>query len=180
MVMTLIINYIPYAQANHQTFKIKPIKELVYKYVGDGAGWIDPFAGNNSPCEYTNDANKDTSAKSHLDAVIFAYQHGMSQPDIKYNGVIIDPPYSKRQVSEHYRKYIGRKATQWDTSDRFRNRVMNRICDNIKPGGYALTFGWNSYGFGKKRGFEKVEILVVGHGQGHNDTICVVERKVWF
>ena len=37
------------------TFTIKPIRELVDRYVGNGTGWIDPFAGNNSPAEFTND-----------------------------------------------------------------------------------------------------------------------------
>ncbi len=37
------------------TFTIKPIRELVGRYVKDGKGWIDPFAGENSPAEITND-----------------------------------------------------------------------------------------------------------------------------
>ncbi len=48
----------------------------------------------------------------------------------------------------------------------------------IKVGGYAISFGWNSSGFGKKRGFEIIEILLVAHGGRHNDTIVTVERKV--
>jgi hypothetical protein len=175
--MTLIVTYIPYARANHQTFKIPPIRELVWKYVGDGKGWIDPFAGDNSPCEYTNDDNEITKAVYHLEACVFCHQFGLEHPELQYKGVIIDPPYSKRQISEHYKKIVGRKATKWDTSDRFRNRVMNRVCDKVKPGGYAITCGWNSRGFGKTRKFELIELLLVGHGQGHSDTIVTVERK---
>lgn len=55
---------------------------------------------------------------------------------------------------------------------------MNAICDHVAPGGHAITFGWNSNGFGKNRGFEAVEILIVAHGGHHNDTLCVVERKL--
>ena len=29
------------------TFTIPPIAELLARYVGDGKGWIDPFAGEN-------------------------------------------------------------------------------------------------------------------------------------
>lgn len=54
---------------------------------------------------------------------------------------------------------------------------MNPICDKIKVGGYAISFGWNSNGFGKNRGFEVIEILLVSHGGHHNDTICTVEMK---
>ena len=31
---------------------------------------------------------------------------------------------------------------------------------------------------GNKRGYEIIEILLVSHGSAHNDTICVVERKL--
>ena len=95
----------------------------------------------------------------------------------EFDGVLFDPPYSYRQVSEHY-KFLGMKATQLDTSSRFYNRVMNAICDKIKVGGYVISFGWNSNGFGKNRGFEQIEILLIAHGGHHNDTICVVERNL--
>ena len=55
---------------------------------------------------------------------------------------------------------------------------MNGICENIRTGGHAISFGWNSNGFGKRRGFEIVEIMLVAHGTHHNDTIVTVEKKV--
>lgn len=54
---------------------------------------------------------------------------------------------------------------------------MNAICDKIVPGGLAISCGWNSNGFGRNRGFELVRVLLVAHGQHHNDTIVIVERK---
>jgi hypothetical protein len=40
------------AGPNAQTFKIKPIAELLLRYVlNNGDGWVDPFAGDNSPAE---------------------------------------------------------------------------------------------------------------------------------
>ena len=47
----------------------------------------------------------------------------------------------------------------------------------LVPDGIALSFGWNSAGFGLERGYEVLEILLVSHGGSHNDTICVAERK---
>ena len=41
-----------------------------------------------------------------------------------------------------------------------------------------MTFGWNSGGIGKTKGFEIVEILMVAHGGWHNDTIVTIEKKV--
>ncbi len=39
---------------NKWTFTIKPIKELLNKYVYNGI-WCDPFAGENSPAKFKND-----------------------------------------------------------------------------------------------------------------------------
>lgn len=41
----------------------------------------------------------------------------------------------------------------------------------------AISFGWNSQGFGKNLGFKIIEILLVAHGRGHNDTIVTVEER---
>lgn len=160
------------AQPSQWTFTIKPIRELLARYVGDGRGWVDPFAGRHSPAELTNDHNPEMPAQYHLDAEVFCRQLSGS-----YRGILFDPPYSYRQISEHYR-LVGRKPTALDTSNRFYNRVMNAICDRITPGGYAISCGWNSNGFGPHRGFELVEVLLVAHGQHRNDTIVTVERKV--
>ena len=164
------------------TFTIKPIRELLSRYVPEGGkGWIDPFAGDNSPAEFTNDQHPERKARWHMDSEEFCNHITADLPSdvvpVLFNGVLFDPPYSYRQVSEHY-KEVGKKARSIDTSSNFYNRVMNAICDKIKPGGYAITFGWNSNGFGKNRGFEQVEILIVAHGGHHNDTLCTVERKV--
>lgn len=161
------------------TFTIKPIRELLDRYVGDGVGWVDPFAGENSPAEYTNDQHPDRKARWHMDAELFCQMiTRMKRSEGRMlRGVIFDPPYSYRQVSEHY-KGIGLKAKSIDTSANFYNRVMNAICDQIEPGGYAISCGWNSNAFGMNRGFEIVEILLVAHGSHHNDTIVTVEKKV--
>ena len=47
-----------------------------------------------------------------------------------------------------------------------------------KENGYVITCGWSSSGVGKKYGFDIIEILLISHGSSHNDTICVVERKI--
>lgn len=55
---------------------------------------------------------------------------------------------------------------------------MDPVSPKIKISGYAICFGWNSVGFGKQRGFEIIEILLICHGGHHNDTIVTVERKI--
>jgi hypothetical protein len=160
------------AGASKWTFTIKPIQALLSRYVGDGRGWVDPYAGKHSPAEWTNDLDPALPTTHHLEADAFC--RTVEGP---FAGVLFDPPYTKRQISEHYRA-LGRKATARDTSDGFYNRVKNAICDKILPGGLPISFGYCSNGFGPKRGFVPIEYLYVAHGQGHYDTSVVVERKV--
>lgn len=153
------------------TFEMQPVKELLSRYVGDGKGWIDPFAGKNSPAEMTNDHNPDMPAKYNMEAVDFVdWLTG------KYKGILYDPPYSFRQISEHYKK-LGQKASQLDTSMKFYEKVKSAVCDKIEIGGLAISFGWNTNGLGKARGFKIIEIMAIAHGGSKNDTLVTVEKK---
>lgn len=162
-----------FATASKDTFTIKPIKELLSRYLEKPDNWIDPFAGLNSPCGFTNDHNPEKPTTHHMEAIDFVNLMSGSF----FEGCLFDPPYSYRQVSDHY-KVIGKKATQLDTSYNFYARVLDPMAKLIVPNGYCISFGWNSNGMGKKRGFEIVEILLVAHGMHHNDTIVTVERKL--
>jgi hypothetical protein len=160
------------ARASAWTFTIKPFKHLLEKYQV-GKGWADPFAGKYSPAEFTNDLNPNMDTTFHVDAKDFPPLFA----DNSLAGVIFDPPYSYRQISEHYKK-AGLKATKLDTSYNFYHRVMKGLHPKIKVGGFTISFGWNSNGFPAKWGYEKVELLVVAHGLHHNDTIAIVQRKM--
>ena len=161
-----------WAMPNKWTFSIKPIRELVYRYVGNGKGWIDPFAGKYSPAEITNDHNPEMQTTNHLDAVEFAKMlpQGLT-------GILYDPPYSLRQIMECYKNF-GLTVDKKYATTKFYSDVKRILAPKIKGGGYAISCGWNSIGLGKKRGFEIVEILLVSHGRLHNDTIVTVERKI--
>lgn len=152
------------------TFLIKPIADLISRYVGNGVNWIDPFAGENSPAEVTNDLNADKKTMFHRHAKEFAE---IIAGD--YDGVLFDPPYSLRQLKECYDE-IDIKMFK-DDSQRFPQNVKEIIAPKIRLGGIAISFGWNSQGFGKNLGFEIIEVLIVPHGRSHNDTIVTVERK---
>ena len=155
-----------------QTFTIEPIRQLICRYVGDGKGWIDPFAGENSPAEITNDLNPEKPAKYHMHALDFA-----KMLDGTYNGCLFDPPYSLTQVKECYAS-IGCEDFMSQDASHFPYDIKREIAKRIKPDGIVICCGWNSGGFGKKLGFEMIEILLVPHGRTHNDTIVTVERKV--
>lgn len=153
------------------TFTIEPIRQLICRYVKDGKGWIDPFAGDNSPAEITNDLNPEKPTKYHMHALDFA-----KMLDGQYDGCLFDPPYSLRQIKECY-DGIGCQDFLFNDSRHFPNDIKREIAHKIKAGGVVICCGWNSGGFGKKLGFEMEEILLIPHGGRHNDTIVTVERK---
>jgi hypothetical protein len=173
----MIINRV-WAMPNKWTFKVPPIAELISRYVGDGKGWIDPFAGMTSPAEFTNDMNPESKAQSHLDA--FDYVDTLEG---NYKGCLFDPPYSIVQVTRSYadigiKSKLGFSTNGAEDPTGGFTKVRNKLSRCIVLNGLVISCGWNSSGFGKSRGFEIIEILLVCHGATHNDTIITVERKI--
>ncbi len=160
-----------WAMPNKNTFEIKPIHDLIKEELTDGI-WIDPFANRNKFATITNDLNEEFDTDYHLDALDFMKIFDNNSVD----GVLYDPPYSPRQVSECYNN-VGLNVT-WDTTKAsFWGNHKREISRIVKLGGKVITFGWNSGGIGYKYGFEIERILLVPHGGWHNDTICTVEVK---
>lgn len=65
---------------------MKPVQKLFEKYQV-GAGWADPFAGENSPAEFANDI-EGRGNQYQMDALEFL----KSLPDNSMNGCLFDPP----------------------------------------------------------------------------------------
>lgn len=154
------------------TFTIKPIARLL---VEEMSGLIaDPFAGKYSPAHEQNDINEECGSRDadHKDALEWL----KGKRSDWYDMVLLDPPYSLRQVSEHYKK-AGVKVTGWHTSSGWISTIKDEAARITKPGGKVICFGWNSNGLGKIRNFRLVRLLLVAHGGGKNDTICTVEVK---
>lgn len=165
-----------FAMPNAATFSVKPIGEFVQRYLAGATVSVDPFARNRDWATYTNDINRNTTASAHMDAEEFLIY--LAERGVVADLVLFDPPYSPRQISEHY-KAAGREVTAEDTQNgRLYRRVRNAIDKIIHPGGIVLSFGWQSIGMGLARGYLPLEILLVPHGGGHNDTICFAEKKV--
>ena len=157
---------------NKNTFEITPIRALIEEEVDLNNYWIDPFANRNKIATVTNDLNPEYDTDYHLDALEFLKMF----EDGSVDGVLYDPPYSPRQVSECYND-VGYSVT-WDTTKAsFWGNHKREISRIVKIGGKVITFGWNSGGIGYKYGFEIQRILLVPHGGWHNDTICTVEIK---
>ena len=140
-----------WAMPNKQTFQIPPIKRLIERETRDCKIILDLF-----PYPFERDALEVAKEKS----------------DESIDCVLFDPPYSFHQLNISYNNE-GEKIT-----DTYRADLYNEIMRIIKTKGLVLSFGWNSNGLGKGRGFEITRILLVAHGGGHNDTIVTVERKI--
>jgi len=143
-----------WAMPNKETFSINPIRKLIEKHSCNITEWIDPF-----PYPYKRDA----------------LEYLKELKDSSAEGVLFDPPYSPRQLKECYDN-LGMTLT--DTKSSVWSEWKDEIARVIQPGGKCISFGWSSNGLGKGRGFEIIYILLVAHGGNHNDTICVVEKKV--
>lgn len=141
-----------WAMPNKETFTIKPIKELLLRIMPQGSIVLDPF-----PFEYKRDATDLLNETN----------------DESYEFAVFDPPYSPRQLKECYKG-----KGEYDTKSSTWSNWKDLLSKKVKPNGIIISFGWSSQGMGKNRGFEIIEILLVAHGGNHNDTICVVERKL--
>jgi hypothetical protein len=155
-----------WAMPNAATFSIPPIAELLDRWLVGAKVIVDPFCGSSLRGTHRNDLRDGVDAET--------YCRGLH---IVADVVLFDPPYSPRQISEVY-KSVGLNVGMLETQNgRLYRRCRDALDALLRPGGIAISFGWNSAGFGRKRGYQQEEIMLVAHGGGHNDTIVVVERK---
>lgn len=158
---------------NKNTFSIKPINELIHRYLSKDKVIVDPFANANKLATITNDLDPQYDTDYHLDELDFLKQIEDNSADL----VLYNPPYSPRQVSESYR-LLEMSVNMATTQSSYWSKQKREIARIVKRGGYVISCAWNSGGIDKKYGFEIQEILLVAHGGWHNDTIVTVERKV--
>jgi hypothetical protein len=148
----MILNRV-WAMPNHKTFEIGPIKQLILEELGDS--YTDVF-----PHPYDRDALEMLKEQESNSIMNLAF----------------DPVYSLRQLKEMYNNK-GNSLTQHETQYYWKD-LRDEIGGVIEVNGNVVSFGWNSIGIGKTRGFEITRILLVCHGGHHNDTICTVEQKI--
>jgi hypothetical protein len=164
-----------WAMPTGDTFRAQPIAEFVQRYLSVSRASVDPFARNNAWATVTNDLNPRTTAEYHMEAEEFC--RVMSAQGRLFDLAIFDPPYSPRQIKDCYEGIglaVGQKETQ---SAALYKRVRDALMPILTPDATVLSFGWNSAGMGKARGFHLVEVRLVAHGGAHNDTICIAERR---
>jgi len=158
-----------FGMPHHKTFRIKPINELLDRYVHHGK-WLDPFANETRLNDkiITNDLNPAYKTDFNLDFRKFLSKY--HNEIIK--GILLDPPYSPRQIKEHYVN-AGFKLTYDDSHGLYQHAW--ELIIQIKPE-YVIQFGWHSNG--RKEYYKVIEILLVTHGGNHYDTIVSVHKRL--
>jgi hypothetical protein len=108
-----------------------------------------------------------------MDVNMPADHHGeafdfLSTTDLKFDTILLDPPYSLRKSRE---KYEGRCIGAFTKIKDICYRALN-------PDGRVIICGYSSTGMSRSRGFEKKALCVVCHNGDHDDTICTVEDRL--
>lgn len=162
---------------NPNTFSIKPIADLLNRWLMECEVIVDPFARDAKFATHTNDLSPEFDVDHHMDAVEYLQMLLDDGMESQFDAALLDPPYSPRQMSEAYKGVgmkVGREGTQ---NARLYKACKDRMTKLLKQGGVAITCGWNSGGFGKTRGFRMEEVLLVPCGGAHNDYIVTAEIK---
>ena len=171
-----------WAMPKAETFDIPIIGQFVQRYLQQSEVSVDPFARDKRWATHTNDLNPATAAEHHMDAAEFLKM--LHAQGVKPDLIILDPPYGARQIVDCYAAMGLDEATR--AAVKARKPTQNVSWHDAKDaaaemqgaGGIVLTFGWNSNGMSRSRGYAMREIMLVRHGGGRNDTICTAEVKL--
>jgi len=112
------------------------------------------------------DLNKDVPADYYMDAYSFVLM--AKEKGWKYDTVVFDPPYNLRKSRE---KYFGVYTSEL-------RKIKTELPSIINTGGTVISYGYDTTGMGRKRGFELIHVCVVNHSGDHNDTLCIIEKKI--
>ena len=152
------------------TFEQPKLKEWVESWckTEDVGDILNLFAGKVRlhSNELRVDISNEFGPHWNMDAESFV-QLAVSE-NVMFNTIILDPPYNLRKSREKYDgKYIGSFT-----------KIKNELPKIVLPFGRIITLGYDTVGMAACRGFEKIAVCVVCHNGDHNDTLCLVERKL--
>lgn len=114
--------------------------------------------------EISNDIDINMKTDFHMDVIEFV-EGWKKEP---FDTIILDPPYNWRKAKE---KYEGRMIGKYP-------QLKNKLLSIIEKDARVITFGYDTVGMSKSRGFEKIAICLVCHGGDHHDTLCLVEERI--
>ena len=162
----------------------REIDLMMRRTKGKGLG-IDPFARESFTTKnenfITNDLNDEFDCHYNLEFKDFAKQLRLRVDHFKLQKVdlvFFDPPYSLRQLKEHY-DGIGEHLALWQTHNMW-GEGKDHLAQIMDVGSRVVSLGWTTAGFGKKRGFEKVAVHVFEQvaREDRYSLLVTVEEKV--
>jgi len=170
-------------------FENRHVKKIINKWIGllrnndldKLISICDPFSNNKTTRRQgttliSNDLNPKFNSTYNLEFNDFGKL--MKSNNERFDLILFDPPYSLTQLKKQY-EGIGKKLEQWQ-SQRMWTAGKDALATTVKPGGIVISFGWTSQGFGKHRGFEKVELYNIEQSgrDGQYNLQITVEQKV--
>lgn len=146
------------------TFQQPKLKEWTEKWCKGKV--LNLFAGMTrlNVDEVRVDINPEMDCDFCIDALDFVSQYDGDS----FDTIILDPPYSLRKSMT---KYKGAKVSGF-------KRIKDILPEIVSENGRVISFGYDTVGMAKVRGFRKVAICLVCHGGAHHDTVCLVEEKI--
>jgi hypothetical protein len=112
--------------------------------------------------EFRVDIDKNCPADWYGDAYEF-----VTTTDLRFDTIVFDPPYNLRKAREKYGgRYIG-----------LATKIKNKLPKILNQNGRIISFGYDTVGMSKSRGFNKIAICLVCHNGDHQDTLCLVEAN---
>ncbi len=112
------------------------------------------------------DIDKNVPADYYMDA--FEFVNLAKEQGMKFDTIILDPPYNLRKSREKYGgKYIGSLT-----------KIKNALLPLMNENCIVISYGYDTVGMSKSRGFKKIGVCVICHNGDHNDTLCLVEQLI--
>jgi hypothetical protein len=161
--MDIIFDYIK-CPLNRYTFSVTPIRMWVEKYCEGKT--LNLFAGKTklNVNEIRNDLDIDALTDFKLDALEFV----QNWDGVKFDTVLLDPPYAYRKSMEMYKGIIASPFRQ----------LKDAISSILTYNGIVITFGYHSVVMGESRGFKVERICLFSHVGAIHDTIATIERRI--
>jgi len=152
------------ATPHRYTFQSKKLKRFIEKRCKGKV--LNLFAGKTLlNCDETRvDIDPEMPADYHMDAE--EYLKMAVEKDLKFDTVILDPPWNYRKAREKYNgRWIGKFT-------KIKKLYIPKI---LNPNALVMTLGYNSGGIGLPE-FKKIEIALIYFGGDLNDAIITVEK----
>jgi len=150
--------------AKHYTFEMPDVRLWTEKWCKGKT--LNLFAGRTmlrGIDEVRVDIDVNMRADYHEDALEFVRRWRG-----KFDTIVFDPPYNLRKAKEKYGgRYIGAVR-----------KIKHELPRILNLGGRIISFGYDTIGMGRRRGFEKIAILLICHSGDREDSMAVVERFV--